>query len=135
MTNLDQQLRDMRRAADGMRIARERIAGLAGTGSAADGRVRVTWAAGTGLEQLRIDPRAMRLSSDDLAAAVKSALVAAMADLRRQTAEVLRDETGSAPGESVSRIGELRESFGREMDGIADRIDQARHQMERALIR
>lgn len=133
--DVDEQLRDMRRTADGIRNARERIAGLTGTGSAADGRVRVTWTAGTGLDQLYIDPRAMRMSSDDLAAAAKAAIVAAISDLRGQTAEVLQEETGVPPDGAVSRIADLRESFDREMNEIAARIDGARRQMERALTR
>lgn len=135
MTDLDSQLREMRRTADGLRSARERIAALSGTGSAADGRVSATWAAGTGLDQLHIDPRAMRMSSDDLAAAVKLAVVSAISDLRRQTTEVLQEETGVPPDGAISRIADLRESFTSEMGEIAARIDEARRQMERALMR
>jgi hypothetical protein len=77
----------------------------------------------------------MRMSSDDLAAAVKSAVVSAISDLRRQTTEVLQEETGISPGGAVSQIADLRESFTKEMDEITARIDEARRQMERALMR
>jgi DNA-binding protein YbaB len=133
--NLDGKLRDLRRAADGMRAARERLASLVGTGAAADGRVRVTWAAATGLDQLQLDPRAMRMASQDLSAAIKSAITDAMADLRRQTAEVLRTETGASAGGSVAKIEEMQETFTSQMDEITARIDDARRRMERAMLR
>lgn len=133
--DLDGKLRDMRQAADGLRAARERLASLVGTGTAADGRVRVTWAAATGLDQLHLDPRAMRMPSQDLSAAIKSAITDAMADLRRQTAEVLRAETGTSAGGSVAKIQEMREAFETQMDEITTRIDEARRRMERALLR
>ena len=46
--DVDRYLREARRTAGAMRAASERIAGLTGRAEAAAGRVRVTWAAGTG---------------------------------------------------------------------------------------
>lgn len=133
--DLDAKLRDIRKASDGMRAARERLESLTGTGTAAEGRVRVTWTAATGLDQLHLDPRAMRMPSEELAAAIKQAITEAMADLRRQTAEVLQTETGTSAGGSVAKIQEMREAFGSQMDEITARIDEARRRMERALLR
>lgn len=133
--NLDGRLRDMKKASEGMRIARERLATLVGTGTAADDKVKVTWAAATGLDQLTIDPRAMRMPSEDLARAVKQAITAAMADLRRQTAEVMKEELGTVPGDTAAKIEEMREAFDSEMNEITARIDQARGVMESALLR
>jgi len=133
--DLDGKLRDMRKASDGMRAVRERLTNLTGTGIAADGNVKVTWASATGLDQLQLDPRAMRMPSQDLAAAIKRAITDAMADLRRQTAEVLRDETGASAGDSVAKIEEMREAFDHQMDEITHRIDDARRRMERAMLR
>lgn len=133
--DLDGRLRELRKASDGMRAAKERLSTLAGTGTAADGKVRVTWAAATGLDELHLDPRAMRMPSQDLAAAIKSAVTEAMADLRRQTAEVLRAETGVSAGGSVAKIHQMREAFDEQMDEITARIDEARRRMERALLR
>ena len=133
--DLDGKLREIRKVSDGMRAVRERLAGLVGTGIAADGHVRVTWAAATGLDQLHLDPRAMRMPSQDLAAAIKRAVSDAMADLRRQTAEVLRAETGASAGSSVAKIEEMREAFDSQMDDITMRIEDARRRMERAMLR
>lgn len=133
--DLDVRLRELRKASDGMRAAKERLSALVGTGTAADGKVRVTWAAGTGLDQLHLDPRAMRMPSQDLAAAIKAAVTEAMTDLREQTAEVLRAETGVSAGGSVAKIQEMREVFSDQMEEITARIDAARRRMERALLR
>lgn len=133
--NLDGKLRDIRKASDGMRAAREKLASLVGTGIAADGKVRVTWAAATGLDQLHLDPRTMRMPSEELAAAIKRAITDAMADLRRQTAAVLQAETGTSAGSSVAQIEDMREAFNSQMDEITHRIDEARRRMERALLR
>lgn len=133
--DLDVRLRELRKASDGMRAAKERLSALVGTGTAADGKVRVTWAAGTGLDQLHLDPRAMRMPSQDLAAAIKAAVTEAMADLREQTAEVLRAETGVSAGGSVAKIQDMREVFSDQMEEITARIDEARRRMERALLR
>jgi DNA-binding protein YbaB len=133
--DLDGKLREIRKVSDGMRAVRERLADLVGTGIAADGHVRVTWAAATGLDQLHLDPRAMRMPSQDLAAAIKRAVSDAMADLRRQTAEVLRAETGASAGSSVAKIEEMREAFDSQMDDITMRIEDARRRMERAMLR
>ena len=77
----------------------------------------------------------MRMPSQDLAAAIKQAVSDAMADLRRQTAEVLRTETGAAAGSSVAKIEEMREAFDSQMDDITMRIEDARRRMERAMLR
>lgn len=133
--NLDGRLRELKRASDGMRVAKEKLATLVGTGTAADDKVRVTWAAATGLDQLCLDPRAMRMPSEDLANAIKQAITAAMADLRRQTAEVMQEEVGATPGGSAAKIQEMREAFNSQMDDITTRVDEARRAMERALMR
>ncbi|MCL2585166.1 MAG: YbaB/EbfC family nucleoid-associated protein [Streptosporangiales bacterium] len=131
--NLDGRARDLKKAADGMRAAQERIAALAGVGTAADDKVRVTWAAATGLDQLHLDPRAMRMPSQELAAAIKQAITAAMTDLRRKTAEVMKEEAGVDAGNSTAAIQDLQDAFNSQMSEVNARVDQARRAMEQAL--
>lgn len=131
--NLDGRARDLRKAAEGMRAAQERISALVGTGTAADDRVKVTWAAATGLDQLHLDPRAMRLPSEELAAAIKQAIKSAMSDLSRQTAEVMKEETGLDRRDSGAAIQDARDAFNSQMSEITARIDQARRAMDEAL--
>lgn len=133
--NLESRLREVRRASDGMRAAKERIARLKGTGTAADNKVRATWTAGEGLDELHLDPKAMRLPSGELSAAIKRAITAAMSDLSRQTAQAMREETGISQRDHAGRVQEMREAFHEQMDEIGDRIDSARRAMERAMTR
>lgn len=133
--DVDRHLQDAQRAGEGMRAARARIAGLVGRAETSNGWIRVAWAAGTGLDELYIDPRAMRLRSDELASAVSGAITDAMTDLRRQLDEVLRDGAGvPADGGSV-RLDDMRDAFNHQMDALTDRLDQARRMMQRATLR
>lgn len=132
---LEDRLREMRRASDGMQAAKERIANLKGVGTAADDKVRVTWTAGGGLDELHLDPRAMRLASEELSAAVKRAISDAMNDLRRQTAQAMEEETGISRRDNTARVQEMREVFDDQMNEITNRIDNARRAMERAMRR
>lgn len=131
--NLDGRARDLKKAADGMRAAQERISGLVGTGTAADDKVRVTWAAATGLDQIHLDPRAMRMPSEELASAIKQAITTAMTDLRRKTAEVMKEETGVDASNSSAAIQDLQDAFNSQMSEITARVDQARRAMQDAL--
>jgi DNA-binding protein YbaB len=133
--DVDRYVQDAQRAAEGMRAARVRIAGLVGRAETSNGRIRVAWAAGTGLDELHIDPRAMRLRSDELASHISGAITDAMTDLRRQLNEVLRDEAGvPADGETV-RLDDMRDAFNQRMDALTDRLDRAQRMMQRATLR
>lgn len=133
--DLNGRLRKMQKASDGLQAARERLASLTGTGTAADGKVKVTWASATGLDQLQLEPRAMRMASEELAAAIKQAIADAIADLRRQTAETLQQEAGISTRGGAKRVEEMREAFNGQMDEISNRIHDAKRAMERALMR
>lgn len=131
--NLDSRARDLKKASDGMRAAQERIATLVGTGTAAEDKVRVTWAAATGLDQLHLDPRAMRMPSEELSAAIKQAIKTAMTDLQRKTAEVMKEEAGVDPANSSAAIQQAQDAFNSQMSEINARVEQARRAMQEAL--
>ncbi|NJP94834.1 YbaB/EbfC family DNA-binding protein [Nonomuraea sp. FMUSA5-5] len=67
------------------------MAGL--VGRAEDELVTVTYA-GTGLDDLRLHPKAMLLTSAELAERVKRAIEQAATDLRRQTTEKMEEVFG-----------------------------------------
>ncbi len=133
--DVDRYVQDAQRAAEGMRAVRARIAGLVGRAEASSGWIRVAWAAGTGLDELYIDPRAMRLRSDELASAISGAITDAMTDLRRQLNEVLRDEAGVPGDGGTVRLDDMQDAFNYQMDALTDRLDQARRMMQRATLR
>ena len=106
------------------------ITAIRAQGEASDGLVRLT-VDGTGeLTELVIDPKAMRMSSDDLAAAVQAAhrdaRAGARAAVQREAAQATQD-LGSLSSllESVGTDAQRRMTdFVRVADDIASRIDR-----------
>jgi len=80
----------------------ERITEVRGRGEAAQGRVVAEASANGALTGLRIDPRAMRLGSDELAEAVLQAAAGAVRNAGEQLNELMgpfiTDELGSMAG-------------------------------------
>jgi hypothetical protein len=91
--------------------ARQQVADVTGSAESDDGLLRAAVDAG-GLCELDIDPRAMRLPSVDLAAAVVAVSRRAEADLGHRRAERLRDLGVHTPpvdlDESLARLQQLR---------------------------
>ncbi|SDK24076.1 YbaB/EbfC DNA-binding family protein [Nonomuraea maritima] len=69
------------------------LAELVGRAEDEDGLVTVEFG-GTGLKDLRLHPKAMRLPSGELAARIKEVLEEASADLRRQVSEAMEETFG-----------------------------------------
>lgn len=90
-------LEDTRQALGGLRAGRPTAGSTAsepaepvrGEGTAADGRVTAKVVAGGHLEELHVNPRLMRLGSEEVCAQIIVAVNAAMDDLREQTAQAL----------------------------------------------
>ncbi|HEV7825989.1 MAG TPA: YbaB/EbfC family nucleoid-associated protein [Mycobacteriales bacterium] len=85
----------LRHALDRVRVdldtLRTRVGAVTGVGEALDGLVRVTCRAGGAIEDVRIDPRAMRRQSAELAAAFREAHTRATLAAAEATQIVLRD--------------------------------------------
>lgn len=80
-----------------------------GEGEAADGLVRVVVGPSGTLEDLELDPRAMRLASEELRDAIVEAAQAATADAQAKVTELMSDFAG-ASGESLAaglRTGDI----------------------------
>jgi DNA-binding protein YbaB len=95
----------MREAADRLERVREmgaQMAELRGEGEAADGKVRVLVQQGGRLETLELDPRAMRMASEDLAAAIVEAVAAATEDATAKASELMESVL---PGAGASIVG------------------------------
>jgi|SRR5215467_4143369 len=120
------------RTVSAMQDLKRQLAGLTGTGEAAAGQVRVTWAAAVGLDRIWIDPKAMRLGSQALAEAVGTAIRAAIADLQRQTAEMIGEKVGAgSPEDPMAIATAARDAFDRRMDAIIGQVDVARRMAKR----
>lgn len=92
-----------------VQAVQEEVKGLTGEGQTADGRVRVVSTAADPMAELHIDPRAMRLGSQELAQAIKEAMSKALQALDRQVNELTRDGTF---GNEVNPLDFLKDKAG-----------------------
>lgn len=85
----EKMLRSATAQIEAMQGAAAKMAELRGVGEAADGKVRVQVQAGGVVQSLEIDPRAMRMPSEDLSNAVLEAIQLATDDAAKKLAEIL----------------------------------------------
>lgn len=103
---------------------------MRGEGAAADGRVRAVVISGGKVESVEIDPRAMRLASADLGAAVAAAVNAAMADL---TAKVTAATPQDVDAQALKdRLDDLHMRSARQMAMFTESIAEAVAQIKKA---
>ena len=112
---------------------RERMAGLTGSAESSDGRVKVVCTSTDPLAELHIDPRAMRIGSEELAAAIRQVSRLAREDLDRQTREISQELYGDEDNpmdalrnrEELKRnLTDMQEMFGKAGNDAQAVIDQ-----------
>ena len=96
---------------------------IRGTGEAADGRVRVVVDGSSDLVELDIDPHAMRLAAQDLAAAIREAFGAARTEAQRAAVEV-QPARLAVPEDARAMLSDLSTLAQRNLDGI-DRLAES----------
>ncbi len=108
------------------------LAELVGRAEGADGTVRVEHGS-TGLRELVIDPKAMRLPAAELSSTITTALAAAEADFRQQAQQALVD-ADLVPSEQSRRervaavqaqLAEAQQAYSASVRAAAQRIDEA----------
>jgi DNA-binding protein YbaB len=96
-----------------------RLAAVRGTGEAANGLVRVV-VDGTGdIVELHIEPRAMRLASQDVSASVREAFRRARAAAQDGLQEAMGEPDLAALGEVGARLSQLGSDAQRRLDDFA----------------
>lgn len=117
---LDGQIRQLLNAASELRNLQEEITQLTGHGEAGDERIRVE-ADNTGrLTKIDIDPRAMRMASEDLAEAILQAARQAADDVMAKSQELLNS---TMPG--LGDVQQLREmDYSGLPDDAAEAVDE-----------
>lgn len=112
----------------------ERIGKITGRAKSADGRVTVHWD-GEGLNKLELDPRAMRMTSADLAEAIATTAQQAKQDLDRQSDALMEEVFGpehnplnATPSqeEMESKLDELQDMFGDTLKDVTNVMEQLR---------
>ena len=115
----------------------ERLTEVRGVGEAADGRVRVVTDHTGQVVETELDPRALKLGSEELGAAFVEAAQQAYADLTAQAQEVMSElMPGAADLESLKRVNTegLSEEAKSIMDSVSTSTDPSqalRQQVER----
>ena len=91
-----------------------------GRGEAADGRVRVVAGTGGELTSVELDPRAMRMPSEELAEELKSAVNAALRDLRATSQAA---DTAIDPDVLAERLRDAQDQGLRQMAAFTQSLD------------
>jgi DNA-binding protein YbaB len=109
---------------------RERMAGLTGSAESSDGRVKVVCTSTDPLAELHLDPRAMRMGSEELAAAIRQVSRQAREDLDRQVDEITKEAYGEDdnPMDLLRNREELKENL-TEMQGMFEKAGNDAHAM------
>lgn len=95
----DQMLADQRKRIGAYADYREKLSGLVGRAETEDRRIGVAFGETRGVHDLRIDPRAMKMASEELAETVERLVNEARQDLRNQTSQLMEDTFGTVnPG-------------------------------------
>lgn len=131
----ESQMRGAEGRLSNLRDAQASLADVVGRGEAAEGQVVVEYTSGEGLRAIDLNPRVMRLPAAELAEEIKSAVHAAVDDLRKQSMDALRS-AGVLPSEGEraqidisdvqAQVRSARESLSTSTRQAAAQIDQAR---------
>lgn len=101
------------------------LAGQAGTGESPRGYVRARTGPGGLLQELRIDPTALRLSAEELEAEVTAAVTAAQRHFNERADDIMAPVLGMRPSEQA--LAELEEGMTK-LDSLAAGLDRIARQ-------
>ncbi len=116
----------------------QELAELVGHAADRDGLVQVDMGS-TGLKSLHLHPKAMRLTSGELAERIQLVIAEASADLRRKVSEAMEGEFGEEnpmrftgdPDGPMAQVREAEAAYNRTFEDLMGRLDQIRDRMER----
>jgi DNA-binding protein YbaB len=97
------------------------LAGQYGTGESPRRFVRARTGPGGGLQELRIDPGALRLTAEEVAAEVTAAVTEAQREYAKRADEIMAPVLGMRPSEQS--LEALEAGMGR-LDRLADDLDR-----------
>ena|ERR1700726_1293094 len=104
---------------------------LVGEGEAANGAVVVTVGGGSALRELRLNPRVMRMASEELAEHIVTAAQAASEDLQRKIEEAMSGIMDDSPFDYLTgkvdpqvTFSAMKESFQQSVDEIMSNVEK-----------
>lgn len=110
-----------------LQTADKDISRISGVGESAGGKVQVRADAGGQIVKTMLDPRAMKMSSKDLADEITLAVNRAQEDVARQREQLLRDVVGETPPTAETTMRQLEtvlDTFNKAMDKHEDEVDR-----------
>jgi DNA-binding protein YbaB len=117
---------------------RERMATFEGHAQTEDGRIRATYSASGGLTHLHLDPRALRLGSEELAEKIVEVVQQAARDLQEQNQQAMTELFGEDDNpmryltdqQAVQeRADEMQRNFNRAMNDVMGELDKVRRRL------
>jgi DNA-binding protein YbaB len=111
----------------------ELMGSVVGRAESQDGRVKIECANEKGLTKVELDPRAMRMASQELAETITAVSQEAMADLRRQTQVAIRDAFGG--GDDTFDVETARERRKEVSESFQRALGDAQSEMGRLMKR
>ncbi|MFC4584693.1 YbaB/EbfC family nucleoid-associated protein [Sphaerisporangium corydalis] len=136
--DVEKLLSDAQRQVSQLEELQRRTVGVVGEAQDKDGLVTVEYAA-DGLRDLRLNPRAMRLASADLADLIKTVAREAAQDLERKTGELMGEVFGEAdnpmnllrdPEAALAKIREAEGAYDRTFDQVMGDLEEIRRRLE-----
>lgn len=124
INEFDRMLSQTRELLDQMRGGRADPAGgedVEGRGEAADGKVKVVAGSGGELTSVELDPRVMRMASEELAEELKTAVNAALRELRSRAQAA---ETPIDPAVLTGLLRETQDQGLRQMAAFTQSLDE-----------
>jgi DNA-binding protein YbaB len=118
-------------------VVQNALSGLVGRAEDEDGLVSVEYA-GAGLRELTLHPKAMRLTSGELAERIKEVIADAAADLRVQISEVMEEEYGEDnpmrfAGDREGALEQVRQAeaaYNRTAEDVMGELDRIMRRMQ-----
>ncbi|HEX5597424.1 MAG TPA: YbaB/EbfC family nucleoid-associated protein [Micromonosporaceae bacterium] len=114
VTNPDQILREHQERLAKVEQMQEGILNAVGTAHSGDQRITVSYSEADGVRELRLDPRVMRMPSEELAAEITRLVNEARADVRRQVEQITAEsfaEGALNPHDVMERIPEFQQTM------------------------
>lgn len=117
---------------------RERMSTFEGHAQTEDGRIRATYTATGGLTHLHLDPRAMRMGSEELAETIVSVVQQAARDLQEQNHQAMTEVFGEDENPMryltdqqaiQDRANEMQRNFNRTMNDVMGELDRVRRRL------
>ncbi|MGI5166774.1 YbaB/EbfC family nucleoid-associated protein [Spirillospora sp. CA-253888] len=136
--NPDEVIKELRSWSDNAAAVQEKLNDVTGTATSKDGYITVTFTPQDGLRDLEINPRAMRMASSDLAAAIKEAIREATRDMQQNLQNAMSASRGSEgiqemlkdPSKIAENAKKSQEMFDKTMKDALSGLEDLRRQLK-----